>query len=66
MVPRARKNTTLDPSGNPLEGLGEASPDLLSLTGGLRLSIVGGWGRLREELVFWLGKLLPKAVICKK
>ena len=41
MVPRVRKNTTLDPSGNPLEGLEEASPDPLSLTGGLRLSIVG-------------------------
>ena len=40
MVPRARKNTTLDPSANPSQGLGEASPDPLSLTGGPRPSVV--------------------------
>ena len=27
--------------------------------------IIGMWGRLREELVFWLRKFLPKAVIFK-
>ena len=40
MVPRARKNTTRDPSANHLQGLGEASPDLLSVTGGPRPSVV--------------------------
>ena len=28
--------------------------------------IVGMWGRLHEELVFWLGKFLPKGEIFKK
>ena len=40
MVPRARKNTTLDPSANPSQGLGEASPDPQSITGGPRASVV--------------------------
>ena len=40
MVPRARKNTTLDPSANHPQGLGEASPDPLSITGGPRPSVV--------------------------
>ena len=40
MVPRARKNITLDPSANPPQGLGEASPDPLSITGGTRPSVV--------------------------
>ena len=36
MVPRARKNTTLNPS----QGLGEASPDPFSIMGGPRPSVV--------------------------
>ena len=40
MVPRARQNTTLDPSANPSQGLGEASPDPLSITGGPRPAVV--------------------------
>ena len=40
MVPRARKNTTLDPSANPFQALGEASPDPLSMAGGPRPSVV--------------------------
>ena len=40
MVPRARKNTTLDPSANPFQTLGEASPDPLSVAGGPRPSVV--------------------------
>ena len=40
MVPRARKNTTLDPSANLSQALGEASPDSLSMTGGPRPSVV--------------------------
>ena len=40
MVPRARKNTPLDPSAHPSEVLGEASPDPLSITGGPRPSVV--------------------------
>ena len=40
MVPRARKNTTLDPSANPFQALGEASPDTLSVAGGPRPSVV--------------------------
>ena len=40
MVPRARKNTTLDPSANPFQALGEASPDPLSVAGGPRPSVV--------------------------
>ena len=40
MVPRARKNTTLDPSANPFRALGEASPDLLSMAGGPRPPVV--------------------------
>ena len=40
MVPRARKNTTLDPSANPFQGLAEASPDPLSVAGGPRQSVV--------------------------
>ena len=40
MVPRARKNTTLDPSANPFQALGEASPDPLSVAGGHRPSVV--------------------------
>ena len=40
MVPRARKNTTLDPSANPPQRLKEASPDPLSVTGGPRPSVV--------------------------
>ena len=40
MVPRARKNTTLDPSTNPPQGLGEASPDPFSMAGGPRPSVV--------------------------
>ena len=40
MVPRARKNTTLDPSANPFQTLGEASPDPLSIAGGPRPSFV--------------------------
>ena len=40
MVPRARKNTTLDPSANPFQALGEASPDPLSVAGGPRPPVV--------------------------
>ena len=40
MVPRACKNTTLDPSANPFQTLGEASPDPLSVAGGPRPSVV--------------------------
>ena len=40
MVSRARKNTTLDPSANPSQALGEASPDPLHITGGPRPSVV--------------------------
>ena len=40
MVPRTRKNTTLDPSANPFQALGEASPDPLSVAGGPRPSVV--------------------------
>ena len=40
MVPRARKNTTLDLSAKPPQRLGEASPDPLSITGGPRPSVV--------------------------
>ena len=40
MVPRARKNITPDPSANPFEGFGEASPDPLSVAGGPRPSVV--------------------------
>ena len=40
MVPRARKNTTLDPSANPFQALGVASPDPLSVAGGPRPSVV--------------------------
>ena len=40
MVPRAHKNTTLDPSTNPFQALGEASPDPLSVAGGPRPSVV--------------------------
>ena len=40
MVPRARKNTTLDPSANPFQALGEASPDTLSVAGGPRPTVV--------------------------
>ena len=39
MVPRARKNTTLDPAANPPQGLGEASPDPLSMAGGPSQSV---------------------------
>ena len=35
-----KKNTTLDPSANPFQTLGEASPDPLSMAGGPRPSIV--------------------------
>ena len=40
MVPRARENTTLDPSANPFQALGEAFPDPLSVAGGHRRSVV--------------------------
>ena len=40
MVPRARKNTTIDPSANPFQALGEASLDPLSGVGGPRPSVV--------------------------
>ena len=40
MVPRARKHITHDPSDNPPQGWGEASPDPLSMTGGPRPSVV--------------------------
>ena len=40
MVPQARKNTTLDPSTNPFQALGEASPAPLSVAGGPRPSVV--------------------------
>ena len=40
MVPLARKNTTLNPSANPFQALGEASPDPLSVAGGPRPPIV--------------------------
>ena len=40
MVPWACKNTTLDPSANPFQALGEASPDPLSVVGGPRPSVV--------------------------
>ena len=40
MAPRAHKNTTRDPSANPFQALGEASPDPLSVAGGPRPSVV--------------------------
>ena len=40
MVPRASKNTTLNPSANPFQALGKASPDPLSVAGCPRPSVV--------------------------
>ena len=40
MPSKGRKNTTLDPSANPFQALGEAPPDPLSVTGGPRPSVV--------------------------
>ena len=40
MVPWACINTTLNPSANPFQALGEASPNPLSVAGGPRPSLV--------------------------
>ena len=40
MPSKGKKNTTLDPSANPFQALGEASPDLLSMAGGPRSPVV--------------------------
>ena len=40
MPPKGKKNTTLDPSANPFQALGETSPDPLSRTGGPRPSVM--------------------------
>ena len=40
MPSEGQANTTLDPSANPFQALGEASPDLLSVTGGPRPSVM--------------------------
>ena len=48
MVPQACKNTTLDPSANPFQALGEASPDPLSVAGGPRsFVVVESWAPVR-------------------
>ena len=40
MPSKGKKNTTLDPSANPLQALGGASPDPLSMAGGPRPPVV--------------------------
>ena len=40
MPPKGKKNTTIDPSANPFQALGEPSPDPLSVVGGPRLPVV--------------------------
>ena len=40
MPPKGKKNTALDPSANPFQVLGEASPDPLSVAGGPRPPVV--------------------------
>ena len=40
MSSKGKKSTTLDPSANPFQTLGEASPDPLSIAGGPRPSVV--------------------------
>ena len=40
MPSKGKKNTTLDPSANPFQALGEASPDPLSVAGGPRPPVV--------------------------
>ena len=40
MPSKGKKNTTLDPSANPFQALGEASPDPLSVVGGPRPHVV--------------------------
>ena len=40
MSSKGKKNTTLDPSANPFQTLGEASPDPLSVAGGPKPAVV--------------------------